>query len=155
MNKEKKAKELCNKLDEDMKTVLDNTESYKDTLKVVVMHFGRAMNIYLAIGKSSTAGKMVEWAGGTIPIEKKGMARITSPELIAKANPDVILLTGFGYDRLGSKEKVKQLPGVTLTNAAKNNRIYRVEAHDLIYFGPRTGENILQLQELIHQNTTK
>lgn len=150
--KQEKAKELCKKLNADMETALANTKHYKDTVKVVVMHYGRAMNIYLAVGKNSTAGKMIEWSGGMVPIEKKGMARITSPELIAQSNPDVILLTGFGYDRLGSMEKVKELPGVALTNAAKTNRIYRVEAHDLIYLGPRTGENILKLQELIHQN---
>tara|TARA_Y100000782_G_scaffold100921_1_gene116229 strand:- start:2167 stop:3042 length:876 start_codon:yes stop_codon:yes gene_type:complete len=150
-HKEHQAEMLCNKLDNDMQLALEKTSKYNDTVKVVVMHFGRAMNIYLAIGQNSVAGQMIEWAGGQIPINKDGMARITSPELIASANPDVILLTDFGFDRLGSKEKVMELPGVALTNAAKNGRIYRVEAHDLIYMGPRTGENVLKLQELIHQ----
>jgi iron complex transport system substrate-binding protein len=152
--KEEKATELCQKLELDMKEALEERLKYKDTVKVVVMHFGRAMNIYLAAGKNSTAGKMVEWAGGVTPIEKEEMSRVLSPELIAKANPDVILLTDYGYDRLGSQEKVKELPGVALTNAAKNNQIYRVEEHDLIYLGPRTGKNVLKLQELIHQDET-
>ena len=150
-NKEHQADELCEQLDADMQKALQHRNQYSDTVKVVVMHFGQAMNIYLAVGRNSTAGQMIEWAGGIIPIEKKGMERITSPELIAKANPDVILLTDFGYDRLGSQKEILELPGVALTNAAKNNRIYRVEAHDLIYFGPRTGENVLKLQALIHQ----
>ncbi len=153
-HKEKEADALCIKLDSDMEKAVENRNRYKDTIKVVVMHFGQAMNIYLAVGNNSTAGKMVAWAGGVIPIEKEGMARITSPELIAKSNPDVILLTEVGYDRLGSKEKILELPGVALTNAAKTGRIYRIEAHDLIYFGPRTGENILKLQELIHREAT-
>jgi iron complex transport system substrate-binding protein len=151
-NKSKEADSLCEKLDVDMSTALKKNVDDSKPIKVLVMHFGRATNMYLVVGKNSTAGKMVKWAGGVIPIEKKGMERITSPEIVAEANPDVILLTDFGYDRLGSEEKILELPGVSLTNAAKNGRIYRVEAHDLIYFGPRTGENVLKLQKLIHQS---
>jgi iron complex transport system substrate-binding protein len=43
------------------------------------------------------------------------------------------------------------LPGISLTPAAKNAKIFRVEEHDLVYFGPRTGENIIRMAELIHQ----
>lgn len=150
-NKKEEADSLCSKLDRDMEEALEKREAYDKKPKVVVMHYGRATNMYLTIGKNSVAGKMIEWAGGEIPIEKDGMARITSPELIAKANPDVILLTSYGFDRLGSKEKIMDLPGVALTNAAKNDQIYRIEGHDLIYFGPRTGENVLKLQQLIHK----
>lgn len=150
-DKEKAADSLNKKLEADMEKALQKTSEYKDPIKVVVMHFGRAMNMYLAIGNESTAGQMIAWAGGSIPIHKNGMERITSPELIAKANPDVILITDFGYDRLGGEEEILQLPGIALTNAAKNGKIYRVEGHDLIYLGPRTGENVLKLQELIHR----
>lgn len=152
-DKPKQADSLCKKLEGDLQKALKNHQAYVDTPKVVVMHFGRAMNVYLAIGRESVAGQMIDWAGGEIPIEKKGMERITSAEVIAKANPDVILLTSFGYDRLGSEEKILDLPGVALTNAAKNGRIYRIEAHDLIYYGPRTGENVLKLQALIHRKS--
>ena len=145
-----KADTLCSKLDADMQKALEKKKEFSDTVKVVVMHFGRANNIYLVLGDQSTAGKMIQWAGGTMPIKKKGMERITSPELIAEANPDVIFITGFGYDRLGSQEKILDLPGVALTNAAKNKRIYRIEAQDMIYLGPRTGENVLKLQQIIH-----
>ena len=47
-------------------------------------------------------------------------------------------------------EKFKKLPGIALSPAAKNNRIYRIEEHDLVYFGPRSGENIIKLMNLIH-----
>jgi iron complex transport system substrate-binding protein len=80
------------------------------------------------------------------------MQRMTSPEIVAQANPDVILLTDFGYDRLGgSIDQIKALPGVATSNAAKNNRIYRIEENQLMYFGPRTGENIGKVASVIHQ----
>ncbi|HEU4608651.1 MAG TPA: hypothetical protein VFS31_11125, partial [Chitinophagaceae bacterium] len=77
--------------------------------------------------------------------------RDLSAEVIAQAQPDVILATDFGYDLQGSLEKFKQLPGISLSPAARNNRIFRVEEHDLVYLGPRTGENVLKLMQLIHQ----
>ena len=84
--------------------------------------------------------------GATAPF---GMVQL-SPEIIASADPDVILLTDFGYDRLGSTDQVRTLPGVDSTRAAKARRIFRVEEHNLVYIGPRTGENVLKLQDLIH-----
>jgi iron complex transport system substrate-binding protein len=102
--------------------------------------------------QKSTAAKLVEWAGGIMALEdEKGMKQL-SPELIAAANPDVILLTDFGYDRLENGQQIQQLPGISSTNAFKNNRIFRIEEHDLVYLGPRTGENVLLINQLIHQN---
>lgn len=150
--KEKEADSLIQILNRDLEQVKHLADTIQDKPKVLAIHFGQAMNIYLALDKNSVGGQMIEWAGGEYCLEKgKGMNRITSPEMIAEANPDVILLTGFGYDRLGSVEKIKEIPGIGLTNAAQNNRIYRVEAHDLIYYGPRTGQNVKLIHEIIFQ----
>ncbi|MEO6356099.1 MAG: hypothetical protein ABIU77_09590, partial [Ferruginibacter sp.] len=66
---------------------------------------------------------------------------------------DIIIATDYGFDKMGGAEKFKEVPGVALTNAAKNNRIYRFEEHDLVYFGPRTAANVLKLMELFHPVT--
>ena len=85
-------------------------------------------------------------------VETAGMQRMASPEIIAQANPDIILVTDYGYDHAGgSVDAIKALPGVETSNAAKNNRIYRIEENQLMYFGPRTGENILKVASIIHQ----
>lgn len=149
-HKEQQADSLCKKLDTEMNQALTNAHQYTDTPKVVIIHFGRAMNIYLALTQRSTGAKMIDWAGGRIPIGgDKGMQQV-SAELIAQADPDVILLTDFGYDRLGTFEKIKELPGVSGTKAALHHRIYRIEEHDIVYLGPRTGANVLAFQKLIH-----
>jgi len=154
---EKAADSLCNKLDADMDLAYENAAKYTYKPKVLVIHFGRASNVFLVMSKHGAANKMVEWAGGTMAVEDTTGMKHLSAEVITKYNPDVILLTDFGYDRLGSDEKIKELPGVSSTKAAKNNRIYRVNECDLVYLGPRTGEIILELQKLIHQGfeTTK
>ena len=62
------------------------------------------------------------------------------------ANPDIIIATFYGYDKIGSMDKfIANVPGVALTNAGKNKRVVRFEEHDIIYFGPRSGDNIIQL----------
>ena len=156
-HKEARAEELCRKLDADMARALEEAKQHADRPRVAVIHYGRASNIYLLVGASGggdagAAGQMVRWAGGEMAIQQAGMQRMTSPEIVARANPDVVLMTEFGYDRLsGSKDKILELPGVSTSDAAKNGRIYRVEEHDLMYFGASTGEGVQKLVKLIHQ----
>jgi len=156
-HKEDAAEKLCNKLDSQMTEALEKVKQFSDHPRVAVIHFGRASNVYMAVGKqgegdAAGAGQMVEWAGGEMAVNTDGMQRMASPEMIAQSNPDVILVTDFGFDRLGgSLDQIKALPGVDTSNAAKHNRIYRVEENVLMYFGPRTGENIEKVADLIHQ----
>lgn len=102
-------------------------------------------------GRNGVGDKMISLAGGkTAHYDAKG-ARQISAEAVATANPDIIIATDFGFDQMGSMDKfIEGVPGVSLTNAAKTKRIYRFEEHDLVYFGPRTGENIIKLLNLIH-----
>lgn len=152
-NRQAAADSLCKQLDADMGVALEQSKQYKDSVKVLVIHYGQANNVYLVMTQKSTAAKMIAWAGGKITVtDEKGMKQL-SPEAIAAADPDVILLTDFGYDKLGSIEKIKELPGLAKTRAANNNRIYRVEEHDMVYLGPRTGKNVLALQKLIHDQS--
>jgi iron complex transport system substrate-binding protein len=156
-HKEDRAAELCRTLDAQTAVSLERVRQYTDRPRVAVIHFGRASNVYLVVGKGGggdggAASRMIEWAGGEMAVDAKGMQRMASPEIVAQANPDVILVTDFGYDRLGgSVDEIKALPGVATSSAAKNGRIYRVEEHQLMYFGPRTGENIEKVAAVIHQ----
>lgn len=156
-HKEQRAEELCKTLDDQRAASLEKVKQYTDHPRVAVIHFGRASNVYLVVGKSGGGdgggvSQMVELAGGQMAVENRGMQRMESPEIIAQANPDVILLTNYGYDRLnGSLDQIKALPGVATSNAARNNHIYRIEENVLNYFGPRSGENIAKVAEIIHQ----
>ena len=148
---QKQADSLKAKLDADLATAAEVVKQYKTTPKVAIIHFGRVINNYLVIGQAGTASYMLDMAGGKNVMDTlKGMKPL-SPEIISKAQPDVILVTDFGYDRIGNADKLAALPGIALTPAGKTKKIYRIEEHDLIYLGPRTGQNILMLMKLIHQ----
>ncbi len=154
-SKQDKAEELCRDLDTQLAAAQDEVRKYNDHPKVAIVHFGRASNVYMVVGKTGgeggAGGRMIEMAGGEPAIQQDGMQRMASPEIVAQANPDIILVTSYGFDHAGSVEQIKQLPGVDTSNAAKNNKIYRIEEGELMYFGPRTGDNLLKLTKLIHQ----
>ncbi len=157
-HQEQRAEELCATLDRDMAAALEHVKQYQTRPRVAVIHYGRASNVYLVVsgkggsGDGGAASQMIDWAGGEQAIQGKGMQQLASPEIIAQANPDIILMTEFGFDRLGSLDQAKTLPGVAQTNAARNGRIYRVSEHELTYFNPETGKSVEKLAALIHQS---
>jgi len=126
----------------------------KDTPSVMIIHFGRASNIYFVMsGRKGPGDKMIELAGGKVVGYNAKGAREISAEAVAAANPDIIIATDFGFDQMGDMENfITKVPGVALTNAGKNKKILRFEEHDLVYFGPRSGNNILKLMQMIHPN---
>ena len=118
--------------------------------RVLVMHFGQIANDYLAIKRGTPADQIIRWAGGENAIDSVGgMLRLT-PELIAKAAPDIIIATDVGYDRVGSADKFAALPGVSLTPAARTKRIYRVDETEVMYYGPRTPASLEKIMRWLH-----
>lgn len=118
--------------------------------RVLVMHFGQLVNDYLAVKRGSVADQIIRWAGGVNAVDSVGgMMRLT-PELIAKAAPDVIIATDVGFDRMGSAARFGSLPGVALTPAGKSGRIYRVDETEVMYFGPRTPTAVSKVAGWLH-----
>lgn len=147
---EKKADSIIKKMDEGLARAADTLKARKihDSLKVMIIHFGlRNNNYFVMSGRNGVGDKMIRLAGCT---PTQGV-REMSPEAVALANPDVIIATDYGYDKMGSMEKfIANVPGVALTNAGKNKRVVRFEEHDIIYFGPRSGDNIIKLIQELH-----
>jgi len=143
---------LCRRLDSDMARAdsLRKTFAGQPPLRVMVIHFGQAANQYFVLSHRGIQQQMLDWAGAVNAADTTQKWKNLSAEVVAQCQPDVILATDYGYDLQGSLEKFKQLPGVALSPAAKNNRIYRIEEHDLVYLGPRTGQNVYDLIRLIH-----
>lgn len=121
--------------------------------RVLVMHFGQLVNDYLAVNRGSPADQMIRWAGGVNAIDSVGgMTRLT-PELIARAAPDVIVATDVGFDRLGGATQFAALPGVALTPAGRARRIHRVDETEVMYYGPRTPATLRTLAAWFHPDT--
>ena len=155
---EQTADSLIKKLDAGIARASDSLKvlNIKDSLRVMIIHFGLRNNTYFVMsGRNGVGDKMIRLAGCTPALYNGKGAREMSAEAVALANPDIIIATDFGYDRMGSMDKfISSVPGVSLTNAGKNKRIVRFEEHDLIYFGPRTGDNVIKLIHLLHTTSS-
>jgi iron complex transport system substrate-binding protein len=155
---EKKADSIIEKMNRGIAAAADSLKALnlKDSLRIMIIHFGLRNNSYFVMsGRNGVGDKMIRLAGCTPATYDGKGAREMSAEAVALANPDIIIATDFGYDRMGSMDKfITGIPGVALTNAGKNKRIVRFEEHDLIYFGPRTGDNIIKLINLLHLPTS-
>ena len=144
-----KADSLCTVMDAGIAKALIATKALtiKDTPAVMIIHFGRASNVFFVMsGRKGVGDKLIQMAGAKVAHYDAKGARQISAEAIAAANPDIIIATDFGYDQMGSMDKfITGVPGVALTKAGKNKRVVRFEEHDLTYYGPRTGDNIINL----------
>lgn len=136
----------------------DMTAALADTTKwaagprprVMVMHMGQIVNNYLALKRGTPADQMIRWAGGVNAVDSVGgMMRLT-PELIAKAAPDIIIATDVGFDRLGSADKFAEMPGVAETPAGKQRRIFRIDETEIMYYGPRTPASLEKIAGWLH-----
>lgn len=157
-NRKKQADSLIQQLDSDLATAASMRSKFSDSPTVMVIHFGQVINNYFVMtGRKGAADQMIQLAGGKIALYDGKGARQLSGEAVAAANPDIIIATDLGFDKMGSVEAFKTIPGVALTKAAKTNKIFRFEEHDLVYFGPRSGKSIQKLIAIIHgqSNETK
>ena len=154
---ERKADSIIKSLDAAIAAAADSLKSLnlKDSLRIMIIHFGlRNNNYFVMSGRNGVGDKMIRLAGCTPATYDGKGAREMSAEAVALANPDIIIATDFGYDRMGSMDKfISSVPGVSLTNAGKNKRIVRFEEHDIVYFGPRSGANVIKLINLLHSPT--
>ena len=153
-----KADSIVKKMTADITRAADTLKArgIKDSIKVMIIHFGlRNNNYFVMSGRNGVGDKMLRLAGCSPALYDGKGAREMSAEAVALANPDVIIATDFGFDRMGSMDKfISSVPGVSLTNAGKNKRIVRFEEHDIVYFGPRSGENIIKLINLLYPTTS-
>lgn len=150
---EKEADSVIAQWTADMNAALADTTKWAGGKKprVMIMHMGQIANNYLAIKRGSPGNQIIEWAGGVNAVDSVGgMLRLT-PELIAKAAPDIIIATDVGFDRLGSAEKFAAMPGVAETPAGKNKRVYRIDETEVMYFGPRTAGSLRKIAGWLHR----
>ncbi|MGH8396860.1 MAG: heme/hemin ABC transporter substrate-binding protein [Gammaproteobacteria bacterium] len=155
-DREKQAEQVVAQWKQDMAKVMAASKLWanKPKLRVVMIHFGQIDNSYLAV-TGGPSNQLIEWAGGNnILANNHGMERLT-PELIADAQPDIIIANQIAFDRFGNSKAFTQLPGVALTPAGKNGRIYMIMEQQSIYFGPRTPAAILKLAEDFHPEVFK
>lgn len=147
MNMKAKGEELCATIDKDMAGISASPAKHPKVLFI----YARGTGTMMVAGQKSSAGAMIELAGGTNAVQGFEGFKPLTPEAVVTANPDVILMFDQGLQSLGGIDGLLKVQGVAGTNAGKNKKVVEMEGQYLTGFGPRTGKAIKELSTKINE----
>jgi iron complex transport system substrate-binding protein len=146
LNAESQAKALLEKINNSYK----QSQITSDQAPRVAFLYLRGTNsIYFIGGPGSGTDSLLQRIGAV----DVGAASLKNPfnaltaELLAAANPDVLLVMTKGLESVGGIDGLLALPGVAQTSAGKNSRVIAVDDSLLLSFGPRTPSLLEQLSK--------
>ena len=117
----------------------------------VLFIYAQGVGAMSVAGKGSQIDAIIELSGGRNAVQEFNDFKPYSTEALVKANPDVILMFDFGLASLGGPKSLLRMPGVSLTNAGKNNRIITMNGPLLSNFSVRLPEAIRELNKALYQ----
>lgn len=149
LDKQKEAEALIGSLQSRLAVI--NAKNSQIKQKVKVMFFlSPGGGIPQVAGKTSVADTILHLAGGE-NIATHENYRIYSAEAIIAANPELIVITTQSQKNqtggLRASEGLASVPGVSMTQAWKNQRIIEIDQSLILGMGPR----IVDAVELLHQ----
>jgi iron complex transport system substrate-binding protein len=102
-------------------------------------------------GAGTAAHAMIELAGGENAFSSFTGYRPLTSEGAVNAAPDVILISEQGLAGQGGVEGLLKRPGLALTPAGQAKRIVKMDALQLMGFGPRLPQTVIELAKLLRQ----
>ena len=124
-----------------------------DAPKVAFLYLRGQAGVYLLGGPKSGADSMIAAVGGIDAGTALGLSVPFTPitsEALAKAAPDVILMTRSGLESVGGVDGLVDIPGIAQTPAGKNRRVITMDDALLYSFGARTPEALRTLITLLY-----
>lgn len=103
----------------------------------------------MAGGRNTAANGIIRLAGG-INAATFGGYKPLSAEALIRLKPDIILIMSETFSALGGVGYVSGLPGVKLTPAARDHRVFAIDGSFMLGFGPRLGQAASQLAGLLY-----
>lgn len=110
----------------------------------VLFIYSRGAGTLMVAGKGTEAQAIISLAGGTNAITGYQGYRPLTPEALASARPDVVLLTTRGLEALGGVEGLRSVPGFPAGAGA--SRVVALDDLLLLGFGPRLPEAVMTLE---------
>lgn len=132
-NSEAKVGELKEKVTQQVEALNSNQPSQSNMKKVLflLIHEGRPANV---AGNGTTPDAIIKLAGGINPAASQiDSYKPLSNEAMVEMQPDVILVSGRSYEKMGGSDAVlKALPLLAATPAGKNGDIVTIDGHALV-----------------------
>jgi iron complex transport system substrate-binding protein len=149
---ESKGEELTRALDADIEKAKAVAAKAKSAPRVLFI-YARGQGTLSVAGRGTAADAMIALAGGVNAVTGYEGYKPLTPEALAAAGPDIILLTKGGLESIGGKPGLLEQPGISLTPAGKEGSIVSLDDELLLGFGPRLGVGVLELARKLHPET--
>ena len=116
----------------------------------VLFLYARGLGTLYVSGTGTAVDAMIRLAGGVNAVTEYEDFKPFTSEAVVAAAPEVLLLLERGLDSLGGVEGLLKLPGMALTEAARQDRIVAMDDLYLSSFGPRLGAAVKDLAIHLH-----
>ncbi|WP_117233154.1 heme/hemin ABC transporter substrate-binding protein [Vibrio maerlii] len=130
---EDKAVELKQQVSQQAQALAQSAKQQSDKKKMLflLIHEGRPTNV---AGSETTPDAIIKLAGGINPAaDKLNLYKPLSMESLVEMQPDVILVSGRSYNKLGGADEImKALPMLAATPAGQNKQIITIDGHALV-----------------------
>ena len=118
----------------------------------VMFVYARGRAVLTVSGTGTGADEMIRLAGAQNAVPQVDGYIPMTAEAVVAAQPEIILAATLGAASVDDMGGLEDLPGVALTPAAENGRIYTMDDLYLLGFTPRLGDAILDLTYLLHED---
>lgn len=108
----------------------------------------------LASGTSTAADGIIKLSGAVNAVGAFPGYKALTDEAIIEAKPDVVLMMARGGDHAAGVDELFAMPALSLTPAARNKALIRMDGLQLLGFGPRTAAAIRELNAAIYGKKT-
>ncbi|MCZ8344458.1 MAG: hemin ABC transporter substrate-binding protein [Leptospira sp.] len=132
VQKENEARKLIQTVSNEYKSL----PFHKTNVRVLFIYSRNPNSIFVS-GKNTAAHAMIELSGAINAVTEFTEYKQLTPEGLAKANPDIILIPEGSAKGVGGEDFIWSLPGMNLTKAGKEKNILIVNDLLLLGFGPR------------------
>ncbi len=130
---EQQASELKKQVTEQIASLEKNKSQQKSAKKVLflLIHEGRPANV---AGRDTTPNAIIELAGGVNPAASQlSLYKPLSTEAMVEMQPDIILVSGRSYNKLGGADEIlKKMPMLAATPAGQNKQFIKIDGHALV-----------------------
>jgi iron complex transport system substrate-binding protein len=136
---------LIKKLNESWRMAYLDQPAKQQKPKVLFLLSHQASRI-LVSGRETGASAMIHYAGGMNAMTSYVGYKPLNIEAFIQANPDIILMTKQTEHLLGGTQALLKNRALGSVAALRNHRLISIDANQLLGFGPRLPQTILELR---------
>lgn len=139
---------LIRRLNESWRMAYLNQQVIKHPPKVLFLLSHQASRL-LVSGRDTGAAAMIHYAGGVNAMTSYVGYKPLNIEAFIEANPDIILMTKQSESILGGLQELLKIRALGSVAAVRNHRFISIDANQLLGFGPRLPETVLELRRAL------